>query len=109
MRDEFDGIQDVKFTKGMLDLAKHIVETKAGTSNLPNSRITMRQPCKNCWRNQPIASAKKPRLATFTNLMDALRASIKAAERAPTEKPVKAVKGLSQPNRQGDSDATVFC
>jgi DNA end-binding protein Ku len=30
-QDYFDGIQDVKVTKDMLDLAKHIVEKKSGT------------------------------------------------------------------------------
>ena len=36
----FDDIQDVKITKDMLDLAKHIVEKKAGISSRPSSRIT---------------------------------------------------------------------
>ena len=39
----FDDIQDVKITKDMLDLAKHIVEQKAGTSNPPSSRITTKR------------------------------------------------------------------
>ena len=37
-KEYFDDIQDVKITKDMLDLAKHIVEQKSGRSSRSNSR-----------------------------------------------------------------------
>jgi non-homologous end joining protein Ku len=46
----FDDIQDVKITKDMLDLAKHIVEKNLGTSNLTSSRIITKPHCGNCFR-----------------------------------------------------------
>jgi hypothetical protein len=46
----FDEIQDVKITKDMLDLARHIVESKAGHLIRKNSRIVMRRRCRNCWK-----------------------------------------------------------
>ena len=65
----FDDIQDVKVTKDMLDLAKHIVETKAG-HNLPSSRITTSLRCRNCSRKNKRASRlrrpKRHRPATST-------------------------------------------
>ena len=38
----FDEIQDVKVTKDMLDLARHIVNQKSGTSSPTSSRTTTR-------------------------------------------------------------------
>ena len=40
----FDDIKDVKITKDMLDLAKHIVEPKAATSIRRSSKTTTRRP-----------------------------------------------------------------
>src|SRR5881227_599953 len=56
----FDDIQDVKITKDMLDLAKHIVETKRATSNLRSSRITTSMRCRNCLRRNKKASRSRP-------------------------------------------------
>jgi DNA end-binding protein Ku len=44
--DYFDDIQDVKITKDMLDLAKHIVHFNPGISIRRNSRIITRPRCK---------------------------------------------------------------
>jgi len=44
----FDDIQDVKITKDMLDLAKHIVEQKSGHFDPSNSKTITRQRCRNC-------------------------------------------------------------
>ena len=43
----FDDIPDVKLTKDMMDLARHIVETKAGISSRKNSRTITSARCKN--------------------------------------------------------------
>ena len=46
----FDDIQDVKITKDMLDLAKHIVEQKAGHFEPESSKTIMRPRWPNCSR-----------------------------------------------------------
>ncbi len=70
----FDEIQDVKVTKDMLDLAKHIVNQKAGRF----------EPAK-------FAIAKKDRPAggNVVDLMEALRRSVGGAEPAKTSKASK--------------------
>ena len=71
----FEDIQDVKVTKDMLDLARHIVKQKAG-------------------RNKP------DRFENVVDPMDALRKSIGAAEPAkgatPAKKPRKAASGQKE-------------
>ena len=53
----FDDIQDVKITKDMLDLAKHIVETKAGHFEPAKFQDHYKSAlCKNCWRRNKRAS-----------------------------------------------------
>ena len=52
----FDDIQDVKITKDMLDLAKHIVEQKSAISSSRNSKTTMSQ-------RYPICSPKSRRVS----------------------------------------------
>ena len=93
----FDDIPDVKITKDMLDLAKHIVETKAGHSEPAkfedHYEAALQELLENKQKGQPIAAAKKAPPSNVYNLMDALRASIKGGRRsAPAEKPVKAAK-----------------
>ena len=78
----FDDIQDVKITKDMLDLARHIVEQKSGHFEPERYEIIMRPRRPNCLakkqKGQPIAAAKKPAPGNVVNLMDALRASLKS-------------------------------
>lgn len=92
----FDDIQDVKITKDMLDLAKHIVETKAGhfepAKFQDHYEAALQELLEKKQKGQPIAPAKKPTPSNVYNLMDALRASIKGGERTPAEKPAKAAK-----------------
>ena len=76
----FDEIQDVKITKDMLDLAKHIVEQKSGHfepdkfedryEDALSELLAKKQ------KGLPITAAKKPAPDNVVNLMDALRASI---------------------------------
>jgi DNA end-binding protein Ku len=46
----FDDIQDVKITKDMLDLAKHIVETKAGHFEPAKFEDHYEAALQECWR-----------------------------------------------------------
>ena len=93
----FDDIQGVKITKDMLDLAKHIVETKAGhfepAKFEDHYEAALQELLEKKQKGQPIAAAKKATQSNVYNLMDALRASIKGGQRsAPAEKPAKAAK-----------------
>lgn len=76
----FDGIQDVKVTKDMLDLAKHIVETKAGhftpekfEDEYETAMIDLINRKK---AGQPIAKGKAKTESNVIDLMDALRRSL---------------------------------
>jgi DNA end-binding protein Ku len=92
----FDDIQDVKITKDMLDLAKHIVETKAGhfepAKFEDHYESALQELLEKKQKGQPIAAAKKAHPSNVYNLMDALRASIKGDQRTAAEKPAKAAK-----------------
>ena len=92
----FDDIQDVKITKDMLDLAKHIVETKAGhfepAKFEDHYEAALQELLEKKQKGQPITAAKKAPSSNVYNLMDALRASIKGGQRAPAETPTKAAK-----------------
>ena len=76
----FDDIQDVKITKDMLDLAKHIVEQKSGHFEPEkfedHYEAALHELLAKKQKGQPIAAAKKPAPDNVVNLMDALRASI---------------------------------
>ena len=93
----FDDIQDVKITKDMLDLAKHIVESKAGHFQPEkfedHYEAALQELLEKKQKGQPIAAAKKAPPNNVFNLMDALRASIKGGKgAASSEKPSKAPK-----------------
>ena len=107
IRDEneyFDDIQDVKVTKEMLDLAKHIVETKSGDfepekfeDRYENALVEL---LNNKRKGEPLRTAAKPRdTGNVVNLMDALRKSLSdvgkrgASQPAKGQKPKKAASG----------------
>ena len=107
IRDEneyFDDIQDVKVTKEMLDLAKHIVETKSGDfepekfeDRYENALLEL---LNNKRKGEPLRTAAKPRdTGNVVNLMDALRKSLSdvgkrgASQPAKGQKPKKAASG----------------
>jgi DNA end-binding protein Ku len=77
----FDGIQDVKITKDMLDLAKHIVDQKAGhfePEKFEDHYETALIDLINEKRaGRPIPKAKVKTEGNVINLMDALRQSLK--------------------------------
>ena len=99
--DYFDDIQDVKITKDMLDLAKHIVESKSGhftpakfedhyeaaLTELINKKVS----------GTPIKAPARPRGDNVVDLMDALKRSLSGSSKAaPAEanasKPAKKTK-----------------
>ena len=95
----FDEIQDVKITKDMLDLAKHIVEQKSGHFEPErfedHYEAALAELLAKKQKGQPIAAAKKAAPSNVVNLMDALRASLKSEE-----KPTAAAKSEKAPAKK---------
>jgi DNA end-binding protein Ku len=91
----FDDIQDVKVTKDMLDLAKHIVNQKAGhfePDKFEDQYETALIDLINQKRaGKPIVAKERPRGENVVDLMDALRKSIGggAARTEPSKMPAK--------------------
>ena len=77
----FDDIQDVKITKDMLELAKHIVELKAGhfkpAKFEDHYEAALQELLEKKQKGQPITATKKSTPSNVYSLMDALKASIK--------------------------------
>jgi hypothetical protein len=98
----FDDIQDVKITKDMLDLAKHIVETKAGhfepAKFEDHYESALQELLEKKQKGQPIAAAKKTPPSAVYNLMDALRASIKGDQRHLRKDPRRAPRNQNRRN-----------
>jgi DNA end-binding protein Ku len=104
VRDEkeyFDEIQDVKVTKDMLDLAKHIVNQKSAVFDPAKfedhyeSALTELIDKKR--NGQPITAKARPKGENVVDLMDALKRSI-AGEASPAKgkKPRKATAGQKE-------------
>jgi DNA end-binding protein Ku len=104
-KDYFDDIQDVKITKDMLDLAKHIVEQKSGSfepeafeDHYETALIDLINKKRS---GLPIAAKAAPKSSgNVINLMDALKRSLAnekqvapAAKTAKGKKPRKAAAG----------------
>ena len=89
----FDEIQDVKVTKDMLDLAKHIVNQKAGQfepGKFEDQYETALIDLINQKRAGKLVTPKeRPRGENVVDLMDALRKSIGGTEPAKDSKPAK--------------------
>jgi DNA end-binding protein Ku len=91
----FDEIQDVKVTKDMLDLAKHIVNQKSGRfepDKFEDQYETALIDLINQKRaGRPITPKERPRGENVVDLMEALRRSVggAAAETKAPKKPVK--------------------
>jgi len=102
----FDEIQDVKVTKDMLDLAKHIVNQKAGRfepDKFEDQYETALVDLINKKRaGKPITARERPRGENVVDLMDALRKSIGGAaaetkaSKKPTKKPRRAAAGQKE-------------
>jgi len=91
----FDEIQDIKITKDMLDLAKHIVNQKAGRfepGKFEDQYETALVDLINQKRaGKPITAKERPHGENVVDLMEALRRSVggAAAETRATKKPAK--------------------
>jgi len=94
----FDDIQDVKITKDMLDLAKHIVEKKSGHFEPErfedHYETALTELLVKKQNGLPIAAVKKPAPGNVINLMDALRRSLASDE---TARPAKAPQTAKTP------------
>src|SRR5437868_12726905 len=94
----FDDIQDVKVTKDMLDLARHIVNQKAGhfePGKFEDQYETALVDLINQKRaGKPITPKERPRGENVVDLMDALRKSVSGAagETKAPKQPVKKAK-----------------
>jgi DNA end-binding protein Ku len=103
----FDDIQDVKITKEMLDLAKHIVETKSGHFE-PDKfedhyEAALQDLLEKKKNGMPIAKAAAPSKGNVINLMEALKASIKTTgknEPTAAAKAGKPAKKAAKPKRK---------
>ena len=97
----FDDIQDVKVTKDMLDLARHIVEQKAGSfepQKFEDQYETALVDLINQKRaGKPITPKERPRGENVVDLMEALRRSVggEAGERQAPTKQGKSKKAAS--------------
>jgi DNA end-binding protein Ku len=102
----FGDIQDVKITKDMLDLAKHIVEQKSGHFEPQkfedHYETALTELLAKKQKGLPIATAKKPAPDNVVNLMDALRASLASSGKGtPAAKPTKTpAKKAAKPKRK---------
>jgi DNA end-binding protein Ku len=97
----------VKITKDMLDLARHIVEQKAGHFD-PSKfeghyEAALQELLAKKQEGLPIGHAQKRAPHNVINLMDALRASLKSGgkgEPAAAAKPTKVAKKIARPKRK---------
>jgi DNA end-binding protein Ku len=100
----FDEIQEVKVTKDMLDLAKHIVNQKSGRfepEKFEDHYETALVDLINSKRSgKPITPKEKPAAGNIVDLMEALRRSVGGAAPAkaakPAKKPRKAASGQKE-------------
>jgi DNA end-binding protein Ku len=100
----FDEIQDVKVTKDMLDLAKHIVNQKAGRFEpakfADQYEAALVDLINKKRAGQPITKTDRPTGGNVVDLMEALRRSVGGAEPAKaskaSKKPRKAASGQKE-------------
>jgi DNA end-binding protein Ku len=92
----FDEIQDVKITKDMLDLAKHIVNQKSGRFEPEKFEdqyeAALVELINEKRAGRPIRPKERPRGANVVDLMEALRRSVGGGAAAGAEEPKKTPK-----------------
>jgi DNA end-binding protein Ku len=99
----FDDIQDVKITKEMLDLARHIVEQKSGHFDPKkfedHYEAALQELLNKKQKGLPIEKSTPPSTGNVVNIMDALRASLKGTK-APAAKPARKTKSKPAAKRK---------
>jgi DNA end-binding protein Ku len=99
-REYFDEIQDVKVTKDMLDLARHIVNQKTADFDPEKFEDHYEEALTeliNAKRNgRTIGTKPRPRADNVVNLMDALRQSVAGEAPSKGKKPRKRVAGQKE-------------
>jgi DNA end-binding protein Ku len=92
----FDDIPNVKLTKDMMDLARHIVETKAGHFKPrefeDHYEHALKELIEKKAKGEKIEAPKEQPTGKVINLMDALRRSVQAETKTGT-RPATAKKG----------------
>ena len=92
----FDEIQDVKITRDMLDLAKHIVNQRSGRFEPEkfedHYEAALVELINQKRAGQPIRPKERPRGANVVDLMEALRRSVGGGAAAGAEEPKKTPK-----------------
>jgi DNA end-binding protein Ku len=103
VRDEkeyFDDIQDVKLTKDMLDLARHIVNSKTAQFELEkvedHYEAALIDLINKKRAGQPLTARARPTVGNVVNLMDALRASIGQEQGSKPAKKLKKAAGQKE-------------
>src|SRR4051794_39537489 len=103
-KEYFDDIQDVKVTKDMLDLAKHIVDQKSGRfepDKFEDQYETALVDLINQKRaGKPITPKERPAAGNVVDLMEALRRSVGGAAPAKAPKSAKKPKKASSGQRE---------
>ena len=102
----FDDIQDVKITKEMLELARHIVDQKSGHFE-PDKfedhyEAALQDLLNKKQKGLPIAKVARPTGGNVVDLMSALKASLKTSGKSePAPKPSKVPKkAATKPKRK---------
>ena len=100
----FDEIQDVKITKDMLDLAKHIVEQKSGhfdpSKFEDHYEAALQDLLNKKQKGQAIPKTAPKRGENVVDLMAALRASIKGTGGKDSKPKARASKAKAKPTRR---------
>lgn len=99
----FDEIQDVKITKDMVDLAKHIVNQKSGSFDLDkfedHYETALIDLINQKRAGKPITPKERPAARNVIDLMEALRRSVgqdQAAKTSRTKKPKMTASGQKE-------------
>ena len=104
-KEYFEDVQDVKITKDMLDLAKHIVEQKSGEfdpeefeDHYETALIELINQKRNGVKIAPKATPKST--GNVINLMDALKKSLASERQAPPPAKAKGKKKRAEGQRE---------
>jgi DNA end-binding protein Ku len=104
-KDYFGDISDEKIAKDMLDLARHIVETKAGHFEPQKFEDQYETALKELIRKKqsgkPIELPERREPARVINLMDALKRSVDAGKRPPAKQASTRHAQSKKPKRAG--------